>query len=134
MGVNEACEAKVLNNQCICTGFIEEACIVQGGIEFAVADQDIQGDIGFHAAGAAVSDCAGHFIGGKILCTAARVKGTEAHINGGGTALHGGAHAIRGAGGCEQLGEFKQFHFELASFCCLVALVSWERRCRVSSM
>lgn len=85
--------------------FVQEFCVLKGVLKLAVACKNVECDIGFYVACAAVGDGVRHLVMRKALCVAACVEHAETHIDRACTGLHSGANALRRTGGS------KKFYF-----------------------
>lgn len=87
----EACSAKsgacawmsprqpqILHDKRVRACFVQEFCVLKGVLKLAVARKNVERNIGFYVACAAVGDGVRHLVMRKALCVAACVEHAEA--------------------------------------------------------
>ena len=103
--VDEPRQPQILHDKRVRACFVQEFCVLECILKLAVARKNVECDIGFYVACAAVGDGVCHLVMRKALCVAACVEHAEAHIDRACTGLHSGANALRRTGGS------KKFYF-----------------------
>lgn len=71
-------QSQILNDECVRACFVQEFCVLECVLKLAVAGKNVERDIGFYVACAAVGDGVRHLIMRKALCVAACVEHAEA--------------------------------------------------------
>ena len=98
MLTDEPCKTQILHDERICARFVQKSHVLHGFGQLTVEGDDVECNVGFDPAGAAVGNGLGHLLPRKVLCTTAGIERAKAQIDGVCTALHGCAHALKGTG------------------------------------
>ncbi len=103
--VDEPRQPQILHDKRVRACFVQEFCVLECILKLAVARKNVERNIGFYVACAAVGDGGCHLVMRKALCVAACVEHAEAHID---RALH---RTARGANALRRTGGSKKFYF-----------------------